>query len=122
MEDWGFLLEDWGAAASLDYLRAFIKKVPADAFFEALIAGSREALLGLQISINFADTEARKSWLSELAELKRGNIGVNHERILALEGFLNEASERLIPNKINNFIKTDVLNSEKMTHLFLTLA
>jgi hypothetical protein len=27
------LLEDWGAAASIDYLRTFIKKVPADVFF-----------------------------------------------------------------------------------------
>jgi hypothetical protein len=116
------LLEDWGVAASIDYLRTFIKKVPADVFFEALITGSREALLGLQVSINFADTEARKSWLTELAELKKGNIVPNNERILALEGLLNEASERLIHNKINNFLKTDVLNSEKMTPLFLRLA
>jgi hypothetical protein len=35
---------------------------------------------------------------------------------------LNEASERTIKNKIGNFIKTDVLNSEKMTPLFLRLA
>jgi hypothetical protein len=63
------------------------KKIPADNFFEALIAGSRDALLGLQMSTRFADTEAKKPWLSELAELKKGNTERNHERILVLEGF-----------------------------------
>jgi hypothetical protein len=107
------LQEDWGATEPLEYLCSFNKKVPADDFFEALIVGSRDALLGLQISIRFANTEARKSWLSELAEIKKGNIERNHERILVLEGFLNDASERLIHDKIGNFLKTDVLNSEK---------
>jgi hypothetical protein len=39
------------------------------------------------MSTRFADTEAKKSWLSELAEHKKGNTERNHERILVLEGF-----------------------------------
>jgi exonuclease III len=116
------LLEDWDEAATLDYLNGFGKKVPADIFFEQLISGSRDALLRFQNSVKFSENEARRAWLEELAELKKGNVLVNSDRITELEGLLNDSSERAIKNKIGNFIKTDVLNSEKMTPLFLRLA
>jgi hypothetical protein len=116
------LLEDWDDAASLDYLTGFGKKVPAYVFFEHLISGSRDALLSFQNSVRFSENEARRAWLEELAELKKGNIERHYDRITELEGMLNEASERTIKNIIGNFIKTDVLNSEKMTPLFLRLA
>jgi hypothetical protein len=109
------LLEDCDDAASLDYLTGFGKKVPADVFFEHLISGSRDALLSFQNSVRFSENEARRAWLEELAELKKRNIERHYDRITELEGMLNEASERTIKNKIGNFIKTDVLNSEKMT-------
>ena len=116
------LLEDWEEAASLDYLHSFDKKVPADIFFEKLITGSREALLGLQHALRCAEKESMSSWQVELANLKKGNFENNYERITVLEGSLNNASEKLIKDKLSNFIKTDILNSEKMTPLFLRLA
>ncbi len=116
------LLEDWEEAASLDYLNSFDKKVPADIFFEKLIAGLREALLGLQNALRIADNESMRLWQMELANLKKGNFEDNYERITALEGYLNNASEKVIKDKLSNFIKTDILNSEKMTPLFLRLA
>jgi hypothetical protein len=69
-----------------------------------------------------SENEARRVWLEEIAALKKGNFDRNYDRIIFLEGLLNEASERTITNKIGNFLKTDVLNSEKMTPLFLRLA
>jgi len=108
--------------ATLDYLNGFGKKVLADLFFEQLISGSRDALLRFQNSVKFSENEARRAWLEELAELKKGNVLINSDRITELEGFLNDSSERAIKNRIGNFIKTDVLNSEKMTPLFLRLA
>jgi exonuclease III len=116
------LLEDWEEAATLDYLQSFDKKVPADIFFENLLAGSRDALFGLQNALKAAEKESLRQWLSELANLKKGNVEECYDRIKVLESYLNNASEKLIKDKLSNFIKTDVLNSEKMTPLFLRLA
>jgi hypothetical protein len=107
------LLEDWEEAATLDYFDDFRKKVPGDIFFEHLISGSRDALLSFQNAVKHSENEARRTWLEELAELKKGNAERNYDRITDLESKLNDASERVIKNKIGNFIKTDVLNSEK---------
>jgi hypothetical protein len=98
------LLEDWDEAATLDYLNGFGKKVLADVFFEHLISGSRDALLSFQNSVRFSENEARRAWLEELAELKKGNVARYYDRITELEGMLNEASESTIKNKIGNFI------------------
>ncbi len=87
-----------------------------------MISGSRDALLSFQNAVKYSDNEARRIWLEELAELKKGNAERNYDRITDLESKLNDASERVIKNKIGNFIKKDVLNSEKKTPLFLRLA
>ncbi len=78
--------------------------------------------MSFQNAVKHSENEARRTWLEELAELKKGNAERNYDRITVLESKLNDASERVIKNKIGNFIKTDVLNSEKMTPLFLRLA
>ncbi len=116
------ILEDWMDVAPIEYLRGFDSQVPADVFFENLITGTRDALYSFQSAVHRAETEQRKTWLADLAALKKGNIMQNYDRIVVLEGYLNEASERLIAQKLSNFIKIDVLNSEKMTPLFLRLA
>jgi hypothetical protein len=41
---------------------------------------------------------------------------------LQLEGLLNEASERYVLERVNNFVKTDLLNNEKMTPRYLRIA
>jgi hypothetical protein len=46
----------------------------------------------------------------------------NYDRICALENRLNDASEKHVSDRLNNYLKTDLLNSEKMTPLFLRLA
>jgi hypothetical protein len=116
------LMDDWTRAAPIEYLRGFESQVPADIFFENLISATKEALLGLQTAVYRAENKLRKEWIAELMLLKNGNQAPNVDRINTLECHLNEASERLISQKIGNFIKTDVLNSEKMTPLFLRLA
>ena len=57
----------------------------------------------------------------ELATLKSANYVLNFNRISAIESWLNDASEKFVPDRIGNLIKTDLLNSEKMTPRFLKL-
>ncbi len=44
------------------------------------------------------------------------------DRIIFLESKLNEASERRVSERLGNYIKTDLLNAEKMTPKFLKIA
>jgi hypothetical protein len=113
------LLEDWDEAATLDYLNGFGKKVPADIFFEQLISGSRDALLRFQNSVKFSENEARRAWLEELAELKKGNVLVNSDRITELEGFLNDSSERAIKNRIGTVKSPNFVTFFTQNNFFL---
>ncbi len=57
-----------------------------------------------------------------MSALKAANYTQNFDRICTLESILNDLSEKYISDRLSNFIKTDVLNSEKMTPHFLRLA
>ncbi|MFO0003212.1 MAG: hypothetical protein ACK559_18990, partial [bacterium] len=59
------LQADWMEAAPLDYLRGFDRQVQPDDFFENLIAGSRDALVGLQTAVQRAENRLRQEWLAE---------------------------------------------------------
>jgi hypothetical protein len=113
------LLEDWDEVATLDYLNGFGKKVPADIFFEQLISGSRDALLQFQNSVKFSENEARRAWLEELAELKKGNVLINSDRITELEGFLNDSSERAIKNRIGTVKSPNFVTFFTQNNFFL---
>jgi hypothetical protein len=63
-----------------------------------------------------------RSWTDELVRLRKDGYEVNYERIIALEKNLNDASERYVLDRLSNFVKTDLLNAEKMTPRFLKIA
>jgi hypothetical protein len=112
----------WNNSATLDYLRGFDRQVQNDVFFEEQVACTKEAMLSLQSKIKEAESRNKRNWTIELSRLKTGNFAANFERICHLETLLNNASEKFVSDRIGNFIKTDVLNSEKMTPRFLKLA
>jgi exonuclease III len=112
----------WNNSATLYYLRGFDRQVQNDVFFEELVSCTKEAMLSLQSKIKEAESKNKRNWTIELSILKTGNYVANFERICHLETLLNNASEKFVSDRIGNFIKTDVLNSEKMTPRFLKLA
>ena len=57
----------------------------------------------------------KQAWIDEVVRLKITDFERNYDRICVLEELLNNASEKLIRDKLINYVKSDVLNSEKMT-------
>ncbi|MFN9898398.1 MAG: hypothetical protein ACK55Z_06285, partial [bacterium] len=46
----------------------------------------------------------------------------NFDRITVLENLLNAASEKFVADRLSNYVKSDILNSEKMTPKYLRIA
>ena len=116
------LVELWEDAASTDYLYSFERQVEPDAFFEELILNVKKIMVNFQIYVKTAESTAKKNWTRELLALKSQNYVLNFDRISVLEKKLNDASEKFVSDRLGNYIKTDVLNSEKMTPRFLRIA
>jgi hypothetical protein len=53
--------------------------------------------------------------------LKNTGYERNFDRITDLENLLNDASEKYISDRLSNYVKSDVLNSEKKRLDFLKL-
>lgn len=89
---------------------------------EELIVSSRSALMTLQILIKTAENRRKKIWTTELIRLKSNGYERNIDAIVVLERKLNDASEKFISDRLSNYIKYDLINSEKMTPKFLRMA
>ena len=116
------LSEDWDSMVPLAQLRDFERQVDGDLFFEEILSAARDSLLTLQSRIREAESEKKRGWSIELARLKSENYALHFDRISVLETYLNAASEKFVSDRLANYIKTDILNSEKMTPRFLKLA
>jgi hypothetical protein len=112
----------WTRVAALHYLEGFERQVKPDLFFEMLIKNVRNDLLNLQKHIKTVESASRNEWIREVLRLKKAGYEEHFERIAELECLLNDASERLISDRLSNYVKSDVLNSEKMTPRFLKIA
>jgi hypothetical protein len=112
----------WNRVAALPYLESFERQVSPDVYFELLIENVRVDLLNLQKHIKTVESAKRNEWIRELVLLKRTGYEVHLDRIVELEKMLNDASEKLISDRLDSYIKSDVLNSEKMTPRFLKIA
>ncbi len=112
----------WNRMASLQYLESFVRQVNADVYFEKLIANVRADLLNFQKHVKTVESAERKEWIRELLHLKSTGYEENFDRIVDLENLLNDASEKYISDSLSNYVKSDVLNSEKMTPRFLKIA
>jgi hypothetical protein len=108
--------------AALHYLESFERQVHPDIFFEGLIENVRTDLMNFQKHIKTVESAKRKEWIRELCTLKKAGYEENFDRIAKLENMLNDASEKFIADRLSNYVKSDVLNSEKMTPRFLKIA
>jgi hypothetical protein len=83
---------DWAQVAPIDYMKTFVRQVSADFFFESLVENTRLDMLNLQMHIKTVESMQRKEWTSEVISLKRENYEGNIDRIIYLEGKLNDAT------------------------------
>jgi hypothetical protein len=94
-----------------------------DIFFEDIIVFCSKAALRVQRLVKQAENLDRQTMLKKLSLLKtNGEINDNFDEIQAIENRLNQQEERINSDKVTNYLKTTVLNDEKITPQFLRLA
>ncbi len=106
----------------LHHLRAFPRRVDPDLFFESLLDNCRKSLINLQSHTKQLESAQKKAWTMDLVRLKKENYTANFDRITELENLLNVASEKFVADRLSNYVKSDILNSEKMTPKYLRIA
>jgi Reverse transcriptase (RNA-dependent DNA polymerase) len=92
-----------------------------DAFFEELIRYTKNAAFKLQKNSGIKDKQAKEKIISDLLSLRKRHLE-NDEKIRNLESELDLITSRDVADRVQNYLKSDILNREKMTPKFLTLA
>ena len=110
-----------GNSISIDELSNLPKKVDDDKFFEYLAANVNKCVLELQFNSIKSEKKKVKELNGTLSRLKKDYLA-NQNEILEAEDTLNSILELELEDKVKNYIKTDVINSEKMTPQFLRMA
>ena len=110
-----------GNSISIDELSNLPKKVEDEEFFEYLAANINKCVLELQFNSIKSEKKKVKELTGTLSRLKKDYLA-NRNEILEAEDTLNSILELELEDKVKNYIKTDVINSEKMTPQFLRMA
>jgi len=105
----------------LDEISTYPSKLEADDFFEDLISTLNLRILKLQNDSSAAELKLRRDWSDELKNLKL-NFRDNLVEINLIENNLNLSLEQEIRDKVDNYIKNDIANMERMTPTFLCIA
>ena len=115
------LLNTISGLIGLDELATYPRKVDDDFFFEDLIIITNKRILRLQHDSAAAECLMRKQWSEDLKNLKL-DFQENLESIILIENNLSLSLENEIRDKVDNYIKHDIVNSERMTPTFLCMA
>jgi exonuclease III len=92
-----------------------------DLFFEEIISCTKAATIKLQVESGRSDNNAKAIIIAELKSLKT-NFALHSERISQLENKLSSIVEGELNDKLSNYLKTEIVNGEKITPRFLNLA
>ncbi len=115
--------EDWERIVTYDVLQRYPRKCDDDKFFELLIDYTNRATFNLQDKSNRAEKIVRNRLLDQLKTLnKQDRYLGSMPTIIEIENKLNEMEERENADKVVNYLKSEVLNREKITPHFLRLA
>jgi len=115
--------ESWTRILPYAALQQYPRQCDDDLFFERLIESTSNAAFKLQQLVSIAENSERKNLLENLRVLKRGNGYVaNFQEIQEIESKLNAIEERTNADKVVNYLKTDILDNEKITPHFLRIA
>ena len=110
-----------GETISIDELEVLPRSVEDDIFFEELNRNVNRSILQLQLSGNIREKEKIKKLSNKLIDLKV-RFEDNIVEIRIIEEDLNSILEREVEDKVQNYIKDDIILNEKMTPQFLRLA
>ena len=109
--------------SSYERLQQHPRNCDDDEFFEKLIVNTSKAALKLQNLAKRAEIQYRDKLYTELRGYKtRDGYNEHHDRILDIENELNLMEERNNSDKVTNYLKSDILDSEKITPHFLRIA
>ena len=111
----------FGTIMSLDELSRLPRNLDDDEFFEILISKINQAVLKLQQNSLRSEQSRIKIIKSALVQLKN-NYNSNRVEIENFEDELGMILELELEDKVRNYLKTEELNDEKMTPMFLNLA
>ena len=106
---------------SLDDLSSFPRGMEDDLFFEEIIKNINTSILRLQQGSCDNDRRKVKELGYELVNLRR-NFSLNIDKIKTKEDELCSIFEEEIKDKVQNYIKDDIVNKEKMCPKFLQIA
>ena len=106
---------------SLDDLSSFPRGMEDDLFFEEIIKNINTSILRLQQGSCDNDRRKVKELGFELVNLRR-NFSLNIDKIKTKEDELCSIFEEEIKDKVQNYIKDDIVNKEKMCPKFLQIA
>ena len=106
---------------SLEELSEYPRRIEDDIFFEELNKNINNSVLQLQRNSCGRDKERIKLISSELLDLRK-NFDRNFLEIRDKEELISEIYEAELQDKVQNFIKDDILTNEKMCPKFLQLA
>jgi len=93
----------------------------ADVFMETLINNLRNDVISFQIFIQRTAKKCKKELESKVSDLKK-DYEPNSEKIFELESKLNSISNSEILSKIEGCREFNIINGEKITPFFLSLA
>ena len=110
-----------GEVISLDELGELPRKIDDDVFFEELNRNINSYILKLQKNSSSRDTDRIKLLNSELLVLK-SDFERNFEHIRSKEYEISTIYENELKDKVQNYVKDDILMNEKMCPKFLQLA
>ena len=110
-----------GETISIDELEVLPRSVEDDIFFEELNRNINRSILQLQLSGNIREKEKIKKLSNKLIDLK-ARFEYNIDEIKIIEEDMNSILEREVEDKVQNYIKDDIILNEKMTPQFLRLA
>ncbi len=115
--------EAWDRVVAYNILQQYPRKCDDDYFFELLITFTSRAAFKLQDSSNRAENLDRNRLLERLVNLKkRDRYQAEIENIIEIENKLSAIEERKNADKVVNYLKSEVLDGEKITPHFLRLA
>jgi len=111
----------WEDVITYDNLQLLPRKVDDDVFFEKLIEYTNRAAFRLQKIEREAENIEKRKLIGELLQLKK-NFTEKFEEICEIETRLSLIEEKINQDKVENYLKFDLLNNEKITPHFLRIA
>ena len=97
-----------GETISIDELEVLPRSVEYDIFFEELNRNINRSILQLQLSGNIREKEKIKKLSNKLIDLK-ARFEYNIDEIKIIEEDLNSILEREVEDKVQNYIKDDII-------------